>query len=112
MIKQSIIDYRKKRDLEKEKRLNIINLRNRFLVEWTSSILGLSQLQIKNYINLINDTNNKNDFKKIIKKIQNDFFKENINISYTEIQFKVKEFELKANIISENKFKLESQRVL
>ena len=52
----------------------------------------------------------KNDKKPLIKKIEKDFNNHNIKISYKEIEFKVKDFQIKANILVENKFKLNNWR--
>ena len=45
----------------------------------------------------------------IIKKIEKDFIKKDIKISYREIEFKVKDFQMKANVIIENKYKLDNK---
>ena len=105
MFKDSVIENKKKRDFEKKQRLNSISLRNKFLGEWASAILGLDDNKKKKYINkVINFNRKKNNY--IIKKIEEDFVKKNIKISFKEIEFKTKEFQIKANIIVENKFKL------
>ena len=105
MFKDSVIENKKKRDFEKKQRLNSISLRNKFLGEWASTILGLEDNKKRKYINkVIKFKRKKNNF--IIKKIEEDFAKKNIRISFKEIEFKTKEFQIKANIVVENKFKL------
>ena len=106
-FKNSVIKNKKLIDAEKKQRLNILSLRNKFLGEWASSILGLKPNQKKLYIsNVIKlDLENINS-KVIINKIVKDFKKKQINISSKEIQFKTNDFYLEANVIIENKFKL------
>ena len=106
-FKNSVIENKKFIDAEKKQRLNILSLRNKFLGEWASSILGLNPNQKKLYIsNVIKlDLENINS-KVIINKIVKDFKKKQINISSKEVQFKTNDFYLEANVIIENKFKL------
>ena len=105
MFKDSVIENKKKKDFEKKQRLNSISLRNKFLAEWASTILGLDDNKKREYINeVINFKKKKNIF--IIKKIEEDFAKKNIKISFKEIELKTKDFQLKANVVVENKFKL------
>ncbi len=107
MFKESVIQNKKKRDLQKRQRLSVVKLRNRFLGEWASSILGLNKLEMQKYVSKLisidlKDNNNKN----LIKKIVRDFDKKNVKISYKEIEFKSNDFQIKANVIVENKLKL------
>ena len=106
-FKKNVIEHKKNLALEKKRRLKTILLRNKFLGEWASSILGLNAVQRKMYITkvtkiYIEDKNSKN----IIKKIEQDFIKEKINISFKEIEFKVHDFYLEAHVVMENKFKV------
>ena len=48
----------------------------------------------------------KKEYKFVVKKIEQDFAKNNIKISFKEIELKVRDFQIKANIVVENKFKL------
>ena len=106
-FKKSVIENRNIVDMEKKQRLKTLSLRDKFLVEWASSILGLNDTKKKIYISkLLDETLKKDNFKSIINKIEKDFFSNNINISSREIEFKAKDFHLKANVITENKFKL------
>ena len=50
MFKESVIENKKKRDLEKKRRLNVLILRNKFLGEWASTILGLNEDKKLKYI--------------------------------------------------------------
>ena len=105
MFKDSVIENKKKKDFEKKQRLNSISLRNKFLGEWASTILGLDDNKKREYINeVINFKKKKNIFN--IKKIEEDFAKKNIKISFKEIELKTKDFQIKANVVVENKFKL------
>ena len=105
MFKDSVIESKKKKDFEKKQRLNSISLRNKFLGEWASTILGLDDNKKKEYVNKVTKfKKKKNSF--IIKKIEEDFAKKNIKISFKEIELKTKDFQLKANVVVENKFKL------
>ena len=105
MFKESVIENKRKKNFEKKQRLNAIHLRNKFLGEWASTILGLDDKKKREYINkVINFKKKKNSF--IIKKIEEDFAKKNIKISFKEIELKTKDFQLKANVVVENKFKL------
>lgn len=106
-FKKNVIEYKKNLALEKKRRLKTILLRNKFLGEWASSILGLNAVQRKIYITKVTqiDLENKNN-QNIIKKIEKDFIKEKINISFKEIEFKVHDFYIEAHVIMENKFKV------
>ena len=107
MFKDSILENKKKQDFEKKQRLKALCLRNKFLGEWASSILGLKYMHFKSYVKQITTSELINsEYKNVIKKIELDFQKNNIKIAYNEIEFKVKEFHMKANVIVENKFKL------
>ena len=109
MFKESVIVNKKKKDLEKKQRSNALQLRNKFLGEWASAILQLYDNKRTNYINTV--TNYKdNENKLVIKKIEEDFANSNIKISFKEIELKVRDFQIKANIIVENKFKLSNRQ--
>ena len=105
MFKESVIENKKKRDLEKKRRLNALILRNKFLGEWASTILELNDNKKLKYINKVINFK-KQEYKFIIRKIEQDFVKNNIKISFKEIELKVRDFQIKANIVVENKFKL------
>ena len=107
MFKNSVIENKKNKDLLKKQRLNAINLRNKFLAEWASNILELNEKEKLTYIKKVTSAYfQKEENKFIVKKIEDDFASKNIKISYKEIEFKIKDFQIKANIIVENKFKL------
>ena len=107
MFKSSVIENKKKNDLLKKQRLNAVNLRNKFLAEWASNILELNDKEKLTYIKKVTNANfQREENKFVIKKIEDDFASRNIKISYKEIEFKIKDFQIKANIIVENKFKL------
>ncbi len=111
MFKESVIENKKKKDLEKKRRLNALILRNKFLGEWASTILGFNEDKKLKYIKKVTSEEFKSDENMLItKKIQKDFAKNDIKISSKEIQLKVKDFQIKANIIVENKFKLNNWR--
>jgi hypothetical protein len=106
-FKKSVIENKKFIDAEKKQRLNTLSLRNKFLGEWASSILGLNQNHKKLYIRNVIKLDLENIYSKvIINKIVKDFKKKQINISSKEVQFKTNDFYLEANVIIENKFKL------
>ena len=106
-FKKSVIENKKLIDAEKKQRLNTLSLRNKFLGEWASSILGLNQNHKKLYIRNVIKLDLENIYSKvIINKIVKDFKKKQINISSKEVQFKTNDFYLEANVIIENKFKL------
>ena len=106
MFKESVIAHKKKLDFEKKQRLKAMSLGNKFLGEWASNVLGYNQSQKSNYISIINKVVLKNDNSRdIIRKIEKDFIKNNIKISYKEIEFKIKDFQMKANVIIENNLK-------
>ena len=104
MFKEDVIKNKIKKDLEKKHSKNILTLRNRFLAEWASNILGLKGKNITFYVKKLK----KKASNHIIKKIENDFIENNIKISNTEINIKLNEFQMKANIIAENKLKLDN----
>ena len=105
MFKNNVIENKKKEDFLKKQRLNVIDLRNKFLAEWASNILELNDKEKLTYIKKVtNFQREENKF--VVKKIEDDFTSRNIKISYKEIEFKIKDFQIKANIIVENKFKL------
>ena len=107
MFNDSVIENKKKKDLLKKQRLNAIDLRNKFLAEWASNILELNDKEKLTYIKKVTSANfQREENKFVIKKIEDDFASKNIKISYKEIEFKIKDFQIKANIIVENKFKL------
>ena len=106
-FKNSVIENKKLIDAEKKQRLNILSLRNKFLGEWASSILGLNQNQENLYIKNLIKLDLENIYSEvIINKIVKDFKKKQINISSKEVKFKTNDFYLEANVIIENKFKL------
>jgi len=109
MFKVSVIENKRKIEFERKQRLNVMHLRNKFLGEWAANILGFDENKKKIYINkIIKPSSKEEDKKAIIKKIEKDFVKNNIKIYYKEIEFKIKDFQIKANIVVENKFKLNS----
>ncbi len=105
MFKESVIENKKKKILEKKLRLNALSLRNKFLGEWASNILGLNEEEKLEYIKKVTSFK-KNEYKFVIKKIENDFASNNIDISYKEIELKIQDFQIRANVIIENKFKI------
>ena len=105
MFKENVIENKKQKDFEKKQKLNSIILRNKFLGEWASTILELNENKKWKYINKVNNFKKK-EYKFIIRKIEQDFVKNNIKISFKEIELKVRDFQIKANIVVENKFKL------
>tara|TARA_E500000178_G_scaffold320797_1_gene344191 strand:+ start:282 stop:611 length:330 start_codon:yes stop_codon:yes gene_type:complete len=105
MFKKNVIDNKKKKDFEKKQKLNSIVLRNKFLGEWASTILELNDNKKQEYINKVINFKEK-EYKFVIKKIEQDFVRNNKNISFKEIELKVRDFQIKANIVVENKFKL------
>ena len=106
-FKASVIENKKLLDIEKKQRIKAVFLRNKFLGEWASSILGLNQNQENLYIKNLIKLDLENIYSKvIINKIVKDFKKKQINISSKEVQFKTNDFYLEANVIIENKFKL------
>ena len=107
MFKESVIVNKRKKDFEKKQRLSALHLRNKFIGEWASTILGLNDHKKRKYINKVTSPEFKKDENKfVIKKIEKDFANNNIKISFKEIELKIKDFQIKANIIVENKFKL------
>ena len=70
-----------------------------------STILELNDNKKKKYINKVINFKKK-EYKFIIRKIEQDFVKNNIKISFKEIELKARDFQIKANIVVENKFKL------
>ena len=105
MFKENVIENKKQKDFEKKQKLNSIALRNKFLGEWASTILELNDNKKRKYINKVINFKKK-EYKFIIRKIEQDFVKNNIKISFKEIELKVRDFQIKANIVVENKFKL------
>ena len=107
MFKNSVIENKKKKDLLKKQRLNAIDLRNKFLAEWASNILELNDKEKLTYIKKVTSAYSQREENKfVVKKIEDDFASKSIKISFKEIEFKLKDFQIKANIIVENKFKL------
>mgnify|MGYP001257321404 FL=1 len=105
MFKENVIENKKQKDFEKKQKLNSIILRNKFLGEWASTILELNDNKKRKYINKVINFKKK-EYKFIIRKIEQDFVKNNIKISFKEIELKARDFQIKANIVVENKFKL------
>ena len=76
MFKEGAIENKRKKDLEKKQRLNALYLRNKFLGEWASTILGLNDNKKQKYINKVTSSKFKKDENKfVIKKIEKDFAK-------------------------------------
>ena len=107
MFKENAIENKKQKYFEKKQKLNSIVLRNKFLGEWASTILELNDNKKQKYINEVINFKKK-EHKFVVKKIEQDFAKNNIKISFKEIELKVRDFQIKANIVVENKFKLNS----
>ena len=105
MFKEDVIENKRKKDFEKKQKLNSILLRNKFLGEWASTILELNDNKKREFINKVINFKKKEN-KYVIKKIEQDFAKKNIKISFKEIELKARDFQIKANIVVENKFKL------
>ena len=92
-FKNSVIENKQLLEIEKKQRINIMALRNKFLGEWASSILGLNQNQKKLYIRNVIKLDLENIYSKvIINKIVKDFKKKQINISSKEVKFKTNDF--------------------
>ena len=107
MIRDDVIENKRKKELEKKRRLNVLYLRNKFLAEWASTILGLNENKKREYIKKVTRLEFKKDENSyIIKEIEKDFAHNNIKISFNEIKLKIKDFQIKANVITENKLKL------
>ena len=107
MFRDDVIENKRKKELEKKRRLNVLYLRNKFLAEWASTILGLNENKKREYIKKVTRLESKKDQNSyVIKEIEKDFANNNIKISFNEIELKIKDFQIKANIIAENKFKL------
>ena len=105
----NVIQHKRKKELEKKRRLNVLYLRNKFLAEWASSILRLDDNKKRKYIKKVTSREfKKDDNKYVVKEIEKDFANNNIKISFNEIELKIKDFQIKANIIEENKLKLNS----
>ena len=107
MFRDDVIENKRKKELEKKRRLNVLYLRNKFLAEWASTILGLNENKKREYIKKVTRLESKKDQNSyVIKEIEKDFANNNIKISFNEIELKIKDFQIKANVIAENKFKL------
>ena len=107
MFRDDVIENKRKKELEKKRRLNVLYLRNKFLAEWASTILGLNENKKREYIKKVTRLEFKKDENNyIIKEIEKDFTHNNIKISFNEIKLKIKDFQIKANVITENKLKL------
>ena len=104
MFKENVIENKKKKALEKKQKFNSLVLRNKFLGEWASTILDLNDDKKREYINKVINFKKK-EYKFVIRKIEQDFAKNNIKISFKEIELKFRDFQIKANIVVENKFK-------
>ena len=94
MFKENVIENKKRKDFEKKQKLNSIILRNKFLGEWASTILELNDNKKKEYINKVINFKKK-EYKFVVKKIEQDFVKNNIKISFKEIELKARDFKLK-----------------
>ena len=111
MYKISAINNKRKKNFEKKQRLNVVYLRNKFLGEWAAATLGLDENKKRIYVKKIIRPGLKEEHNKfVIKKIEKDFIKNNIKINYKEIELKVNNFQIKANIIVENEFKLNNRQ--
>ena len=85
MFKNNVIENKKKKDFLKKQRLNVIDLRNKFLAEWASNILELNDKEKLIYIEKVTNAYfQKQENKFIIKKIEDDFASRKINISFKE----------------------------
>ena len=106
MFKENILEYRKKKTIEKNHRLEAVYLKNKFLAEWASNVLELNHNNKVQYLNktlrLLNEKDKNN---LIIKKIEKDFSNNNIKISFDEIELKSKDFQIKAHIVVQNRVK-------
>ena len=106
MLKENNLELIKKKAIEKKNRLEVAHLRNKFLAEWASTVLELNFNDKVQYINktlsLLNE-NYKNNL--IIKKIEKDFSNNHKKISFNEIELKIKDFQIKAQIVVQNKIK-------
>ena len=67
MFKENVIENKKK-DFEKKQKLNSIVLRNKFLGEWASTILELSDNEKQKYINKVINLKKKN-ISSLLKKL-------------------------------------------
>ena len=111
MFKDAVTENKRIKDFEKKQRLKALHLKNKFLREWAANILGFDENKKRIHMNKVNkSTFKEEDNKSIIKKIEKDFVKNNIKIYYREIEFKVKYFQIKANIIVENELKLNNRQ--
>ena len=50
MFKENVIENKRKKDLEKKQRKDALLVRNKFLAEWASNILGLNDHKKIKYI--------------------------------------------------------------
>ena len=86
MFRESVIENKRKKELEKKRRLNVLYLRNKFLAEWAANVLGLNDNKRRKYIKKLTSHKFKKDKNKyIIKEIEKDFVNNNIKISLNEI---------------------------
>ena len=106
MFKENILEYRKKKTIEKKHRFEAVYLKNKFLAEWASNILELNHNNKVQYLNkTLSLLNEKDKNNLIIKKIEKDFSNNNIKISFAEIELKSKDFQIKAHIVVQNRVK-------
>ena len=106
MFKENILEYRKKKTIEKKHRFEAVYLKNKFLAEWASNILELNHNNKVQYLNkTLSLLNEKDKNNLIIKKIEKDFSNNNIKISFDEIELKSKDFQIKAHIVVQNRVK-------
>ena len=92
MFKENILEYRKKKTIEKKHRFEAVYLKNKFLAEWASNVLELNHNNKVQYLNkTLSLLNEKDKNNLIIKKIEKDFSNNNIKISFDEIELKSKE---------------------
>ena len=68
MFKNSVIENKKKQDFLKKQRLNVIDLRNKFLAEWASSILELNDKEKLTYIKKVTNANFQREENKLVAK--------------------------------------------
>ena len=106
MFKENILEYRKKKTIEKKHRFEAVYLKNKFLAEWASNVLELNHNNKVQYLNkTLSLLNEKEKNNLIIKKIEKDFSNNNIKISFDEIELKSKDFQIKAHIVVQNRVK-------
>ena len=87
----------KKIDLDAQKKFKITAIRNKNLGKWASEQLELESSKVENYIDeVIMADFNEPGYEDVIKKILSDFKEAKINISFSEIEEKLLEYEKEA----------------